>query len=53
MPDDSSPGNFYASWINNQVTDLPLCGGIRLPLAIGAVVLGRSWDFQTPLRGQI
>jgi hypothetical protein len=35
------------------VTELPLYGGIRFPLAIGAVVEGVLNNFQTPLSGHI
>lgn len=41
-----------AYWVKIQVTGLPLWGGMRLPLEIGAVVLGASSERHTPLSGQ-
>jgi hypothetical protein len=41
-----------AYWINAQVTAFPSYGGIRLPLAMGAVVDGLPTTRQTPLSGQ-
>lgn len=35
------------------MTALPPYGGIRLPFAMGAVVLGVPWTFHTPLSGQV
>ena len=43
----------HAYWVKIQVTACPLYGGIRLPLAIGAVVLGVLSARHTPLSGQI
>ncbi|HJS13418.1 MAG TPA: hypothetical protein VJ811_19330 [Sphingopyxis sp.] len=39
--------------MSTQTTALPAYGGIRLPLAIGAVVEGVPSTFQTPLSGQV
>jgi transcriptional regulator with XRE-family HTH domain len=47
-----SSADAYAFWINFQVTDLPLYGGMVLPLAIGAVVEGMPTTSQMPLSGQ-
>ena len=43
----------HAYWARTQMTALPSYGGMRLPLAIGAVVLGEPSTFQTPLSGQV
>jgi len=47
-----SPGRPQAFCISFYETALPLCGGMVLPFAMGAVVEGVSWDCQTPLSGQ-
>ena len=47
------PVSGQAFWMSFQVTALPLYGGIRLPLAIGAVVEGVPTTSQMPLSGQI
>ena len=41
-----------ACWISFHVTARALWGGIRLPLAIGAVVDGASIERHTPNSGQ-
>jgi hypothetical protein len=41
----------HAYFCRRQVTALPAYGGMRLPRAIGAVVLGEPTTFQTPDSG--
>jgi hypothetical protein len=48
---EARPLRYYAYWMRVQVVATPPAGGIRLPLAIGAVVL-LLLALQTPLSGQ-
>lgn len=50
LPVDDS---HQASWISCQVTDWLAYGGMRFPLAMGAVVLGVPTTFHTPDSGQV
>ena len=53
---DLTPSKFVSAQaylVRTQTIARPLCGGILLPFAIGAVVLGASAELHTPLSGQI
>lgn len=50
---DCSAPQDQASCMSCQVTAFPPYGGIRLPFAIGAVVVGEPTTFHTPLSGHV
>lgn len=49
----SARPSIHAYWMRTQVTARPPYGGMRLPLEIGAVVVGFPSTFHTPLSGHV